>query len=459
MEKNNKKVIRSWAMYDWANSVYSLTITSAIFPIYYQNVAVSESGSNFINFLGYQIENSVLYTWSLSFSFLLVAAIQPLLSGVADYSGKKKLFMMIFMYIGAISCIGLFFFEGDNIEWGILCSILASVGYSGSLVFYDAFLPEIATEDRFDFVSAKGFALGYIGSVILLIINLVMIQFPDIFFGVESKATELIAANPSFLPAEAREQAVSHYTVLSTKISFLSVGIWWIVFSQIPNYYLPSNVYQRKVEGNIFFEGYNELTVVWQSLKSLPMIKFYLLSFFFYNMGVQTVMYLAATFGKVVIQLEDGNLIAIVLVIQLVAVGGAYLFAKVSKIKGNKIALVIMITTWILICVYAYFTYTATQFFILAFFVGMVMGGIQSLSRSTYSKLIPTNTIDHTSYFSFYDVTYNLSIVVGTFSYGWITQATGDMRNTVLALALFFVIGMTFLYYVKVPDIHKVNHD
>ncbi|MDN5202915.1 MFS transporter [Fulvivirgaceae bacterium BMA10] len=428
MELNNKKMINAWSMYDWANSVYSLVITSTIFPIYYYNVARGANDSSEVDFFGIMVNNSVLYSYALSFSFLFTALILPLLSGIADYSGKKKLFLKIFVLIGSLSCMGLFFFVGENIEWGIICSVLASIGYSSSLVFYDAFLPEIVTQDKLDSVSAKGYTYGYIGSVILMIISVVLIQgFSDLF-------------------GEGGEG-----TALATRVSFLLVGLWWIGFSLIPLIVLPDNIYNREGTKNMLTEGYREILKVWNSLKRLKVLKTFLLAFFFYNMGVQTVMYLATSFGKDALQLPDASLMATILIIQLVAALGAYLFAKLSKAKGNKFALLVMVFIWVGICLAAYFVETEYQFYALAFVVGAVMGGIQSLSRATYAKLIPENSIDHTSYFSFYDVAYNLSIVFGTFSYGFIFQLTGSMRNSALALALFFIVGLGFLLLLKVP--------
>ncbi|MEL7002180.1 MAG: MFS transporter [Bacteroidota bacterium] len=424
MELNNPKTIRAWGMYDWANSVYSLVITSAIFPVYYQAVTTSE-GNDKVNFFGLEVINSVLYSYALSFSFLVVAAMLPILSGIADYSGRKKWFLKIFMYLGATSCIGLYFFTGENVELAIICSILASIGYSGGLVFYDAFLPEIATYDQMDKVSAKGYSLGYIGSVLLLIVNLALI------INYEALGFE----NESWL----------------TRLSFLTVGLWWIGFSQITFRGLKDNVFGRKPEGHILTEGYKELIKVWHAIKQQSNTKLYLASFFFYNMGVQTVMYLAATFGSKELQLESSKLIMTVLIINLVAIGGAFLFAKISSFKGNKFSLMSMIIIWIFICFGAYMVRNEYHFYALAFVVGMVMGGIQSLSRATFGKLIPEDTMDHASYFSFYNVTYMISVVIGTFSFGFIEQITDDMRNSVLALALFFIFGMLFLFKVQIP--------
>jgi MFS transporter, UMF1 family len=426
---NDRKTVRAWYMYDWANSVYSLVITSSIFPIYYKAVTTT-NGSDQVQFLGYFVQNSVLYSYALSFSFLIVAAILPFLSGVADYTGRKKAFMKFFVWMGGLSCIGLYFFNDlTMLWWGILCSILASIGYSGSLVFYDAFLPEIVTEDKYDTTSARGYSMGYYGSVILMVICLMLIlNFESFAFSTEGAAT---------------------------RFAFLLVGAWWIGFAMIPFSLLPENIYNRRPEGNIWLNGYREIAKVWRSLKKYPDLKRYLVAFFFYNSGVQTIMYLSTLFGTDVLQLESSKLIMTVLIIQLVGAVGAWLFARISFRRGNRYALVSMLIIWCGVCIGAYFITTEYEFYALATIVGMIMGGIQSLSRATYSKLMPGDTEDNASYFSFYDVTYNLSIVVGTFSYGLIDQISGSMRNSALFLTVYFVLGMIFLLTVKSPDVRK----
>ena len=425
---NNPKTVRAWYMFDWANSVYSLVITSAIFPVYYKAIAVTKTGdvtSDEISFLGMNVNNSVLYSYALSFSFLLVAAMLPLLSGVADYTGRKKLFMKIFVFVGSLSCFGLYFFDSmDMLVWGIFFSVTASIGYSGSLVFYDAFLPEIVTEEKYDITSAKGYSMGYYGSVIMMIICLFVIMNYEIF-------------------------GVFKDSGAATRFSFLLVGIWWLGFSSITFRLLPENGNFSKSKPRIWAKGYEELVKVWRSLKQSPDLKRFLLSFFFYNMGVQTVMYLASLFGQDELKLPSERLIITILLIQIVGAWGAWFFARVSKRSGNKFTLQIMITLWMCVCVIAYFITEEYQFYLLAVLVGTIMGGIQSLSRASYSKLIPQNTIAHASYFSFYDVTYNLSIVMGTFSYGFIDHITGTMRNSVLALGVYFVIGFMLLFAVK----------
>lgn len=423
--KNKKKVQNGWAMYDWANSVYSLVITSTIFPVYYNNVTKAIDGSDKVNFFGFEMINTVLYSYSISFSFLIIALISPLLSGIADSTGKKLSFMKFFAYLGAISCVGLFFFDGSNLEFGIICSVLASIGYAGSIVFYNAYLPEISEEKEYDFLSAKGFALGYIGSVILLILNLLMIQFPSAFM----------------IPDGG----------IAARLSFLITGVWWAGFAQITFNVLPKNPFGKNVTREILSKGYKEIRKVFFEVRKIGVMNKFLASFFFYSMGVQTVMYLAASFGDKELGLPGDQLILTILIIQFVAIIGSYFFAFISKKYGNKSSLVIMVIIWIFICGAAYYVYTVYEFFALAFVVGLVMGGIQSLSRSTYSKLIPESTTDHASYFSFYDVTEKMAIVLGTFSYGVIEQLTGSMRNSSLTLGIFFLVGLGFLLLVTIP--------
>ena len=422
--KSSRKVVNAWCMYDWANSVYSLVITTAIFPIYYNSVTTSDSGSYLVSFFGIEIVNSVLYSYSLSFSFLVLTFIQPILSGIADYSGNKKLFLRIFMFLGSFSCISLYFFDGDNVEFGIICSILASIGFTGSLVFYNAFLPEITDEKNFDKVSARGYTFGYIGSVILLIICLVLIQGFE-FFGFESSKE-------------------------ATKFTFLLVGIWWIFFAQITLYYLEEKPKKIILNKTILTYGAKEIIKVWNYINGIKNLKLYLLSYFFYSMGVQTIMLVASYFGDKEINLDQNKLIFTILIIQLIAIFGAYFFAYVSRLRGNKFSLITMNICWIIVCITAYYVTDETKFYILAAAVGILMGGIQSLSRSTFSKLLPKEIGDTASFFNFYGISYNISVVIGTFSYGYIEQVTGSMRSSVLALTLFFMLGLTFLIFTKI---------
>ena len=422
--KSDPKVVNAWCMYDWANSVYSLVITTAIFPLYYNAVTTTSENNDLVSFFGIEIVNSVLYSYSLSFSFLLLTIIQPILSGIADYSGNKKLFLRLFMYLGSFSCMSLYFFDGENVEYGIIFSVLASVGFTGSLVFYNAFLPEISTPNNFDRISARGYSFGYVGSVILLVICLILIQAFE-FFGFQSSKD-------------------------ATKFTFLLVGFWWILFAQITLFYLPEKPKKINLNRTILTYGLRELLKVWNYIKGVKNLKLYLFSYFFYSMGVQTIMLVASYFGDKELNLDQGKLIFTILIIQLIAIFGAYFFAFVSKLKGNKFSLIIMNSCWIIICISAYFTTNENQFYILAAAVGILMGGIQSLSRSTFSKLIPDEINDNASFFNFYAISYNISVVIGTFSYGYIEQLTGSMRSSILALTLFFIIGLIILLATKI---------
>jgi MFS transporter, UMF1 family len=457
-ELNNKKIINSWAMYDWANSVFSLTIATAIFPPYYESIskaAAIATGSNingpyYLNFLGIKFLNTAVYSYALSLGFLLVTIFSPILSGIADARRNKKTFLKFFCYMGSLSCVMMYFFNSSTVFLGVALFVISLFGFGGSIVFYNAFLPEIATEDQFDRVSARGFSMGYIGSVILLIINLITIMFPEFFFPMQKKVGELIASGIS--PDEALLQAKNYYGMIASRISFVSVGIWWAGFAQITFRNLHEDAPENNYEGNIFRKGFNELKSVFNEIRSNQehgKIKRYLWGFFFTSMGLQTVLYVASLFGSQELHLPTQDLIITILIIQLIAILGAWMFSRISSKIGNIYSLVIMIIVWIIICFVAYKITTAIQFYSLGALVGIVMGGIQSMFRSTYAKLIPQETRDHASYFSFYDVCEKLAIVLGTFSFGFLLDITGNMRASVLALAVFFIIGLFFISRIK----------
>lgn len=413
VERNNPRTINGWAFFDWANSAYALVITVAIFPGYFLAVTDDEFG-----LFGMEMTDSALYAFAVSVAYLLIALMSPFLSGIADYGGRKMWFLKFFTTMGAISCISMWFFTNmDTLALGTIAFMLATIGFAGGIVFYNAYLPIIATEDQYDRVSAKGFSFGYIGSVILLISNLMMITFhKELGFKDES---------------------------LAVRMSFVMVGLWWLGFAQIPFRRLPPDS-KNEPDKNLLKKGFQELQKVWHQLANYKNTKRFLISFFFYNAGVQTVLFLAATFAEKELQFKTSDLIILILILQLVAIVGATFFAKVSEWRGNKFSLSVMILTWILICGIAYVVSSKLEFYILAAAVGIVMGGIQSLSRSTYSKLIPENTPDTASWFSFYDVLDKVSTMMGTFGFG-IVQLTGGMRSAVLALAVFFAIGLSVL--------------
>lgn len=418
-----KKVQNAWAMYDWANSAYNLVITSTIFPAYYDAITtIREKGTDKIlndqvNFFGIQVKNSSLFDFSIAAAYLVIAILSPILSSIADYKGNKKSYLKFFCYVGALACCGLFFFTSDRLELGVILAAIAALGYCGSLVFYNAFLPEIATYDERDKLSAKGFSFGYIGSVLLQIVCFAFIMIPGLF------------SDGTFAP----------------RLSFLLVGLWWMLWAQIPFRRLPNGTAQEKNSPHsLLTNGFHELRKVWSQVKQMPVLKTYLGAFFFYSMGVQTVMLAATIFGSKELGMETSQLIATILVIQLVAIAGAYLMAKLSERLGNLQVLLFVIFIWIGVCIAAYYTTSATQFYVLAAVVGLVMGGIQSLSRSTYSKLMPP-TRDTASFFSFYDVTEKVAIVLGMLTFGIIDQVM-SMRHSIIALIVYFVIGALILY-------------
>ena len=426
-KKGDKKLLNAWAFYDWANSVYPLVISTAIFPIYFKNITNGET----IDFLWFKsIENDAFIGYTSSFTFMILAIISPILSGIADSSGYKKLFMKIFCYMGSISCIMLYNFDMNNFDIGIIYYFLAIIGFWGSLVFYNSYLPDIAHINQQDFISAKGYSLGYVGSTALLILNLLLMEYHDV------------------LNIENKSEAV--------KISFVSVGIWWLLFSQYSFYYLPGRkFYNIPNKTNLFtrntlLSGYKQLLYVFNKLKSDKKLNIFLLSFFIFTIPVQTIILLASYFGADLDEISwldkdtmQSGLILAIIVIQLVAALGAYLSAKISSLYGNINALILFNILWATICIYGYFVTSPNEFYLAAGFIGLAMGGIQSLSRSTFSKFIESKS--STSYFSFYDVSQKLSIVLGTAIYASIDQITGSIRLAILFFALFFIPAILLL--------------
>ncbi|PSG88566.1 MFS transporter [Aurantibacter aestuarii] len=424
LQKGDKKLLNAWAFYDWANSVYTLTIASSIFPIFYSALFLDRI--KVVSVFGFEFKNTALITFVTAFTFLVVAITSPILSGIADYVGNKKNFMKFFCYVGGLGCIGLYFFgiESHEIYYSLLFYFMGLIGYWGSLVFYNSYLPDIAFPEQQDRISAKGFSLGYIGSVLLLIINLIMVM-----------------------------TAPDGEKISMMKYSFVMVGIWWIGFSQYSFKILPKGTSKgKKITKQVLFNGFNELKLVWKELQQNLKLKRYLSAFFVFSMAVQTIMLVAVYFGEEEIawgtdEAKTTGLIGSILIIQLIAIVGAVLTSRASSKFGNIKTLIAVNAIWMCLCVYAYFMITPLQFYIAAGLVGLVMGGIQSLARSTYSKFLP-ETKDTTSYFSFYDVAEKIGIVIGMLIYGTIDQITGSMRNAILFLVVFFIVGIIMLFRV-----------
>ena len=421
IEKNNRKVISAWCSYDIANSVYSLIVAAALFPIYYERVTATAFADGVVSIFGHCIKNTVLYDYSIAIGYAFIILITPLLSGIADMGGYRKRFMVLFTIIGSAACSGLYFFTGGNIGFGLLMTILAVVGWAGATVYYNSFLPIIATPRLHNIVSAKGFAWGYLGSMILFIFSIIII-YTWKFWGFGS------------------EEAAYRF-------SFLLVGIWWIGIATFSFRYLTEFKAKTKIDTSILAKGFKEIATVAKNLFRQQVMNLFLVSFLFLSMGVQTILLVATLFGSAELHIGTIELIIVILLIQFLAMFGSVVFARVSNRYCNFTSLLIMLSVWVVICVAGYFIQNTIQFYVLATFLGFVMGGIQSQARSTYAMLIPPDTTDTASYFSFYDITEKLGIVIGMFGFGFIEQISGSMRNSVALLSVFFIIAFVAMAF------------
>ncbi|MDX2135367.1 MAG: MFS transporter [Saprospiraceae bacterium] len=420
--RNDPRTIRAWAMYDWANSAYMLVMTSAIFPAYYNKVTRVD-GSGVLDFFGFSVQNTALYSITMGIAFGIVALVSPLLSSISDYSGNQKGFMRMFCYLGVSGCLMLYWFDGrDQVLIGLAGVLIAAVGYSGSIVFYNSYLPAIATEDRQDKVSALGFSYGYAGSTILLLINLTLIM----------NQKKLGVTDGTFLP----------------RLGFLLTGLWWFGFAHVTFARLPNRSAARAMEKGKLFHGYRELRKIWNRLKHERLMRIFLLSFFFYIMGVQTVLFMAGSFGEREVGVGTTQLIITILLLQFVGFAGAQLFAWLSKKMGNLPSLTAAVVIWMGICLGANYIVTPFHFYIAGVCIGLVMGGIQSLSRSTYAKLMP-KTGNNAGYFSFFDVSEKVAMMCGLIIWGYTDHITGSMRYAILSLILWFSISLVLLIWLQ----------
>ena len=437
MSQASRKVVNAWCLYDWANSAYNLVITTTIFPTYFEAVTRNPDTGNHVRFLGMNFINTALYNYSLGAAFILVAIISPILTSIADTRGNKKNFMRFFCFLGCTACAGLYFFtptqsasgivtlSSDALHIGIFCMLVSCIGFWSSLVFYNSYLPDLVPEAQRDRISARGFIWGYTGSVLLQIICFVIVFFPE-RFGLNSEFEK------SYMPA---------------RISFVLVAIWWLCFAAISFRYLPKgNITIASNKSNVFKTGFLELKKVWQQVKHLPVLKRFLYSFFWYSAGIQTVFLASAQFGAKELHLSTVNLIVTMMLIQLLAIPGAIIISRLSERFGNIQTLIAVVMIWVVICVAAYFTTTENEFYVLGGIVGLIMGGIQSLSRSAYANMMP-ETQDTASFFSFFDVTEKIALVLGLFSFAYVEELTRSMRNSVLALIVFFAIGLLCLLW------------
>ncbi len=417
-----KKQITGWIVFDWANSAYNLVIVSTVFPIIFK--AFVPDGSEFMG-ITFASSDS-LYTYAMCFSYLVISIITPILSGIADYGGYKKRYMQFFSTMGAISCAALFLFDKEHQWIGILGAILASIGFSGSLVFYNGFLSEIVPKKLHDKVSAKGFSYGYLGSSLLLIVVILLNTFKE-SLGVTDPDNPIIF-----------------------RIGFILVGIWWFGWARWTFSVLPKGKDSGLSNKELRSKGFEELKHVWGQIKKLPRLKRFLSSFFIIDLGVQTVVIIAPLFAMKVFKMEGGELVPLVLIMQFLGIAGAFVFSKVSKKFGNVIGLVGPSVVYTLVCIIAVFAQQKWMVYLIAAMIGFAMGGIQSLFRSTYSKLLP-ETKDHASFFSFFDITEKVAIVTGLFVYAGVETIASGMeagfaeRLGVATLGIFFLVGLLLL--------------
>lgn len=444
MKTYSKKTTQNaWAMYDWANSVYSLVITTAIFPIYYAAKTKStllvdgeEVTSNMVQFMGFEFVNTALIGYVGAFGFVLVSILMPLFTGVADYLGRKRFFLRLFSTMGALGCMGLYLFdvsEESGMIGTILMYLIALIGFWLSIVFYNSYLPEIASREEQDKLSAKGFSFGYVGSVLLL--------------------SSILYLNLN-----------GH---IEAEVGFIMTGVWWLVFTQYSLYILPSGKAKRFTGTEVLSKGFDELSHVWRVMKKTLRLKRFTQAFFVYSMGVQTVMMVAVYFAEKEIDWPEGGakigLILSVLLIQVIAIPGAYVMSILSAKKGNIKTLIAVNVFWAILCLGAIVIHTPNQFYFMAALVGFVMGGIQSLSRSTFSKFIP-EVKDTASYFSFYDVSEKIGLAIGLFIFAYLEEVgttnvdvsegvLSGMRLSIVSLVVFFVLGVILLLRVPKEEV------
>ena len=422
----DERVKWGWAVYDWANNVYSLVITTAIFPIFYNAVTTTkdENGmvvDDVVTFFGREFINTELYSYVLAASFVAVIILSPLLSGMADFAGKKKFFLKIFCYMGSAGCIGLYWFDADQLELSMIPFFLASLGFWGSVGFYNAYLPEIAPREEHDRLSARGYAMGYWSSLIILVICSGMIM----------------GIGPHM-----------------TTFSFVLVGIWWFGFAHVTFNALP-DIEKKDLQGNILLQGFKELRGVARDLKGTKHLTRYLFAFFIMSMAIQTIMLMASSFGIKEVGLSDSELIITIFVVNFLAIPGAFGVSALSKNIGNIRALIACIIGWALLCLCAYFFATnKIGFYFVAGGIGFLMGGTQSLNRATYSKILP-DTDDPASYFSFYEVLEKGGLIIGMFGWGYIEGITGSMHNSVLAMIILFTIA--YIAMMLVPREYRIK--
>ena len=422
---NDRKQIFGWVMYDWANSAYITTVTVAVLPAYFASVIIPAEGLTIGN-TTYQA--TALWGFLISLSAFFVFIFAPILGAISDFSSSKKKFLMFFCYSGSLAACLLFFCKAGDIALTIGLFLIAQIGFVAANIFYDAFLPQIASEDKLDWVSGQGFAFGYIGGGLQFALSL-----------------GLIAAHQSLgISAE-----------LAARLAILMAGLWWGGFTLITFVYLKEvkateelpKEYRHLPKWLAYTQvGLVRTVVTVRKVKLFRQMFMFLIAYLIYNNGIQTVITMATIFGKEELNFNTNTLMITLLMIQFVSILGALVFSKLASIISAKNALMITLVGWSVVVIYAYFLQTPTEYFILGGLVGLVMGGSQSLSRSFYGAMIPAKA--SAEFYGFYSVFNKGSAIFGPLLFGIISQVTGNARNSILSLIIFFIVGLVLLYFV-----------
>ena len=406
-------------MYDWANSAFATSILAAILPVYFATLVPEEGIAVQWGTLKITTRASALWAYGVSFSFFVTALTAPILGALADFSGTKKKFLFVFTYFGATLASLLYFVRSGDYWLCLGLFIAANIGFAGSITFYNAFLPEVATEKKMDWVSGKGYAFGYIGGGLLLAIHMLIINYHECL-GIPDRA-------------------------LSIRISLSSVGIWWGLFA-IPLFLWVPEIkrpHDQRQKFSYFTYGFIRFFRTLRSFRNYQDLLWFLVAFLIYNDGIQTVIAMAAIFGKTALGLDTGTLIGTLLMTQFVAFPGALMFAKLSQRIQPKGAIIVTLMLWIGIVTYAYFLRSAIEFWILGGVVGLVLGGSQAISRSLYAQLIPRDR--PAEFFGFFSISAKFASIFGPLIFGLITDLSENPRSAIVSLVLFFVVGMVLL--------------
>jgi UMF1 family MFS transporter len=415
---DEKRSIWGWAMYDWANSAFTTTVMSGFFPIFFKRYwANPENPSESTFYLG--LANSV--------ASIIVAALAPFLGAIADRGTAKKKFLMTFAYLGIIMTGCLWIVAQGDWKMAVILYVVATIGFSGGNIFYDSLLPGVASKKKVNFVSSLGFGLGYIGGGLLFLLNVLMFQMPEMF-GIADGATAI-------------------------RISFLTVAIWWAVFS-VPIWLWVDEpkIYEKVGIIEAVGLGWRQLIHTIKDIKNLRIVGLFLLAYWFYIDGVDTIVRMAVDYGAT-LAFPDSALILALLMVQFIAFPCALLFSWYASKIGTKQAIMTGIIGYSIITFLGYFMTEVWHFYTLAAMIGLFQGGIQALSRSLYTRIIPANK--SAEFFGFYNMLGKFAAVIGPFMMGTITLVTGNIRYGILSILILFLIGGILLLKVNIKEGEK----